>query len=302
MSPTLQSFYDSQVSIIATLQGFQPQGWVRLMEMFSLLGEELAYLAMLPLIWYLVDSRLAAKIAITLTASFWVNSWIKTAAAQPRPFHLDSSIQLGFTDDYGLPSGHAQSALLFFGLLALDRKSRALSVFAGLLVGGVSFSRIYLGVHFITDVIAGWILAFLIGWVSVNRGAAIARVYLSWSWFSRIGLLALTVVVGVLLSRSNSALGSIGSFVGIVIGASVVYENGRMVKPRTLSHQVLALSATILGIGIFYIGLKTVFPPTGTWIGDFCRILRYGLTAFWIAYGPSRLVAWRERSPEAGPA
>jgi undecaprenyl-diphosphatase len=96
-------------------------------------------------------------------------SWIlKTLVARPRPQeYLVSGYSL--PNDFGFPSGHAVFYVVFFGLVAfyaviLTRLPSALrkilfavSIVLILLVG---LSRIYLGVHWPVDVLAGYLLGF----------------------------------------------------------------------------------------------------------------------------------------------
>jgi undecaprenyl-diphosphatase len=65
--------------------------------------------------------------------------------------------------DYSYPSGHAMSAISFYGLLAANLTqflSIPLGITATLATGltlGVGFSRVYLGMHWPTDVLSGWV-------------------------------------------------------------------------------------------------------------------------------------------------
>ena len=66
---------------------------------------------------------------------------------------------------YSFPSGHAFGATVFYGMLIYlvfrftkRRWARALAVALGVLViGAVGLSRVYLNVHYLTDVVAGWL-------------------------------------------------------------------------------------------------------------------------------------------------
>jgi membrane-associated phospholipid phosphatase len=68
--------------------------------------------------------------------------------------------------DYSFPSGHATIAVAFYGFMALllIKKSIsknvkvAIAVVAGLLILLIGISRLYLGVHYFTDVVAGYIV------------------------------------------------------------------------------------------------------------------------------------------------
>ncbi len=78
---------------------------------------------------------------------------------------------------FSFPSGHTASAVVAFGFCAylLARVSQKalykilISVFAAVLIGLVAVSRIYLGVHFLSDVIAG----FLVGGFWLLAGIAL---------------------------------------------------------------------------------------------------------------------------------
>jgi undecaprenyl-diphosphatase len=96
-------------------------------------------------------------------------SWIlKTLVARPRPQeYLISGYSL--PNDFGFPSGHAVFYVVFFGLVAfyaliltrlpstLRKILFVISIALALLVG---LSRIYLGVHWPIDVLAGYMLGF----------------------------------------------------------------------------------------------------------------------------------------------
>ena len=97
-----------------------------------------------------------------------INVMLKHLFALSRPTFDDPLLSL---ETYSFPSGHAAGATLFYGFLVAyfrhrtgDPRIRALQVaFAATLVGVVAFSRIYLGVHYLSDVVAAiaWSLAWL---------------------------------------------------------------------------------------------------------------------------------------------
>lgn len=97
-----------------------------------------------------------------------VEDWMKDAVARVRPCRAIEGIRLIITcpKSFSMPSGHAISSFAFtLPLFYLSRAYISLSwrLYPLLLAGLIAFSRIYLGVHYPTDVFAGAILGSLIG-------------------------------------------------------------------------------------------------------------------------------------------
>ena len=97
------------------------------------------------------------------------NVWLKNWVARPRPCWLDPSVSLlvAVPADYSFPSGHtligtAAGASLFLW-------NRKAGIWALILAALIGFSRLYLFVHFPTDVLAGGCLGFFIA-LAVHRG------------------------------------------------------------------------------------------------------------------------------------
>lgn len=91
------------------------------------------------------------------------NVILKNAVARPRPCWIDSSVKLliSIPKDYSFPSGHTLSSVIAATILsAKSRKFMAVSIPTALLI---SFSRLYLFVHFPSDVIFSVLLGVIIG-------------------------------------------------------------------------------------------------------------------------------------------
>ena len=100
--------------------------------------------------------------ALTILLASILNTALKITIARERPDLLEPIVvEHGFS----FPSGHSALGMVAYGVLAvlvgrsrLPRRVRAGIVFAlGVLVGLIGISRIWLGVHYPTDVLAGWI-------------------------------------------------------------------------------------------------------------------------------------------------
>ncbi|MFA6158424.1 MAG: phosphatase PAP2 family protein [Candidatus Paceibacterota bacterium] len=84
----------------------------------------------------------------------------------PRPFWVDSSvIRYAFESSSGMPSGHALVSFVILGWVWLRHpKSAILSVGIPVTIFLVGLSRVYLGVHYPSQVIVGWIVGAFMLW------------------------------------------------------------------------------------------------------------------------------------------
>jgi undecaprenyl-diphosphatase len=154
-------------------------GWTRIMLFFTRVGDlwELRIFLAVAVIALAVSRRFRAAIlllAVFLTAH-GLNNGAKQLVARPRPHPVNTVI--GVPNSYSFPSGHAlESTALYvsFAFLAaplLSRRSlRILLIGASLLlVFLIGVSRVYLCVHFVTDVVGGWAagmsLALVAAWL-----------------------------------------------------------------------------------------------------------------------------------------
>ena len=103
---------------------------------------------------------LLAGLAIGLLVG---NIILKNAVARPRPCWLDSSVRLLIADptDYSFPSGHTLSSVI--GATILTKTDRRFGYAAIPLAALIAFSRLYLYVHFPSDVLAAAVLGVMIG-------------------------------------------------------------------------------------------------------------------------------------------
>ena len=130
------------------------------------------------LVFYLKGWRLSAVLLIVSTAgSVLLTTVLKAVFRRARPELFDSGYTASF---FSFPSGHATVAVGFYGALTLILAYRLRGLARWAVVGGgvllvllIGFSRLYLGVHYPTDVLAGFLAAPL--WV-ISVGA----VYVVW--------------------------------------------------------------------------------------------------------------------------
>lgn len=123
--------------------------------------------------------QLALLIAANGIVAQIVNLGLKTWFVRPRPTLFE---EIARPSSWSFPSGHAMSAVQIWGviaavLIALYPRRRVVIVLANLiLIAGIGLSRVYLGVHWPTDVLAGFAagLPFLV--VSVHLIHRVLRI------------------------------------------------------------------------------------------------------------------------------
>lgn len=107
--------------------------------------------------------------------SFFLKDIIKDFICRPRP--EGSGLQ-----DFGFPSGHACTTMCFYGIIIYlinyyvrsDFWRNFLIIFFGLWIFLTGVSRMWLGAHFLSDVLAGWLLGFILVnlYIIVDRSIA----------------------------------------------------------------------------------------------------------------------------------
>ena len=116
--------------------------------------------------------REAKLFAITMIGAGLLNMTLKLAFKRPRP---EPFFNLSPPESYSFPSGHSLTSAVFFGALAAiltarirsERVRAAIWIVCTAMFLLIGLSRIYLGVHYTTDVIAGFAAALI--WILVVR-------------------------------------------------------------------------------------------------------------------------------------
>ena len=103
------------------------------------------------------------------------NVVLKNLVARPRPCWLDESVQLliATPKDFSFPSGH--TAASFAAVFALRASGSPLWKPALVLAAGIAFSRLYLYVHWPTDVLGGILVGAAAGWAGARLADALRR-------------------------------------------------------------------------------------------------------------------------------
>lgn len=114
----------------------------------------------LPLVILLPDKAYRIPLFLNLSITVLLNMGLKSIFTRPRPVDV---LHLAVESGYSFPSGHTMAAACFYGFLIYlvwrmctsKALRNALTVLLSLIIALVAASRVYLGVHYFSDVLAG---------------------------------------------------------------------------------------------------------------------------------------------------
>lgn len=132
-------------------------------------------IALVLFLWLWKGRQLGIRLLVIFFLNRILNAGLKALFNHPRPCQIDPSVAIYCLDSPGFPSGHAQFSFLIAGILFVETKNRWLRAFGVAFCLLISFSRVYLGLHFPTQILAGWVSGFLL-------------VLIYWKLFPRWGL------------------------------------------------------------------------------------------------------------------
>ena len=133
-------------------------------------GEFLFVIAVLILFLKAKNKRAALLLLAGLTVTYYIVYFLKNSVARPRPFITLPDVRVLTPEkNFSFPSTHAAQSFMAAVLLSKFFKYYIL-LFAIALV--VCFSRVYLGVHFVSDVVAGAIIGAITGYALIAAARA----------------------------------------------------------------------------------------------------------------------------------
>ncbi len=158
----MDSFWELQTGINLFFQSLGT--WLEIpMRLFTFLGEEQFFMLVMPAFYWCIDAALGLRLGIILLTSSTLNGYLKLAFHTPRPYWINPEVKAFVHEpSFGLPSGHSQNSASMWGRMAAASSRRWQKSALILLVGMIGLSRLFLGVHSISDVLTGWLAGFVL--------------------------------------------------------------------------------------------------------------------------------------------
>ncbi len=146
-------------------QNFFSDGMTLFMKLITFLASPVFLVGILVL-FLLFGKKKGLFIVCSLFINQLINEVVKYLLKRPRPSFSHYVVENG----YSCPSGHMMGACVFYGTLLIflwnskinNKLKIIITIFLVILISLIGFSRIYLGVHYFSDIIAGLLLALVI--------------------------------------------------------------------------------------------------------------------------------------------
>ncbi len=110
----------------------------------------------------------AAVLGALLIGFVITNLFLKNIVARPRPYTVLQGLEILISEpsDYSFPSGHTCSSVAA-ALTMLRMSDKRIGIAACILAVLIAFSRMYIGVHYPTDILAGAVIGVFAAFLSV---------------------------------------------------------------------------------------------------------------------------------------
>ncbi len=164
-----------EADIIEFFQNNTSIGFIKLFQFLTLLGGLLGALIVFFILFFKKRSLSYAFLITFIIASIF-NKVLKAIIMRDRPFEVYDYIEnYGNEGGYSMPSGHSLSAAIFasfiFYLIIISSRQKSTKILGGiscfLFVVLIALSRMVLGVHFLTDTLAGIIVGILFAIIGI---------------------------------------------------------------------------------------------------------------------------------------
>ena len=285
------AFLNWEVDLIEWLQSTMGSVGEVLAKVFTFIGGETVILAVLLIMMFCYKKEAGKRVGFSMVAASMWFPMIKNIVLRVRPYiaypervrllspvEPDADIMDSVQQGYSFPSGHSANAAALGGSIARELRKKWMWWVAVILPLLIGISRFAVGVHYPTDVLAGWLVGI----------AAVAFTALLWKkvkteWVRGVILLALTLP-GIMWCTSRDYFTSLGLMIGMTI--AFPYETKYVKFSDT--RNIWAMILRVAGAFVIYAVLNTVLkmPFSKEWLSsgmlgaNLVRTARYAIIIF----------------------
>lgn len=321
MPPVAPAFLDNVylwgIEVIKVIQRIESPQLTAIFKFITALGTDVFYVPVILFIFWRIDEKQGLRLGILILVTAWINYFVKDLWKQPRPFNLEPSLGLAYEPTYGAPSGHAQNSLVFWAAAAAwislkwkeekpARKRLFVWTAAVFMVLLIAYTRLYLGVHFPTDIFSGWIIAGLILAVYFISASRLQKFFASGGVRAQNICAAIAVMIMNAVYPRDRMLPAV--LLGFCLGYAIMKNRFPFCAGAELNGKKPGLHVMILrcltgfaGMTIIYLGMRLILPGEGNIFSDIpvwgkespyyelARFVRYSCIGFWVSAGAPKI-------------
>ena len=283
-------YFESEVSLIEWIQSWLGTVGIAIASVFTILGEDLVCVAVIGFLYWCWDKELGKHVGLNLLYAVTLSGMIKNIVLRRRPYFdnegikclkpVDSSADIYdiSAQGYSFPSIHASKAVTLYTGIGVYTKKKLLMILGIILPLLIGISRFALGVHYPTDVIAGWLIGALVIFIVPLLKKKIKN---RWIFYA---LLIVTTVPGRFFCRSTDYYTGFGFLFGFILATEFEDRFVKFETTRNVLRWVLRLG---IGVGLYF-GVNTLlklpfssdFLDSGTTLAYAVRAIRYCVITF----------------------
>lgn len=259
-----------ELELIRQLQSIATPALDALFQLLTMFGEPVPSVLVFLAVYWTVDREMGEFLGYSLCTSVLLGNAVKDVVQAPRPIGEEGvrSLRVHTATGHSFPSGHTQSAATLYTALGMYVKRRWIRITFALLILLVGLSRVYLGVHYPKDVLAGLVLGVLVPFLARRLFARLPRQRL----YLFTALLFLPVFF---LSPEHDFYVAAGCMLGFLAAMPLVHRRLPFDTDVPGRAKLLRWALGALIVGVCHLLGKILLPA-----GEGMTVLRYGLTIF----------------------
>ena len=258
----------------------------KIFEGLTFFGDVYALIIIIGFLYWGYKKELGKKIGIYAVGALVVSISLNNIIKRRRPYFDHSDIKClkprsnegdiydPVVQGYSFPSGHAIDSISTYGVLGVNTKNKLLRTLLFIFIVLIGLSRSVLGVHYPTDVLAGWLISSLTIYI-ISKIKNINVVY---------AIILTLGVIGCFFNRSTDYFSTLGIAFGFIAG--FIYEE-KYINFKNTKNVFRMILRTIGGLIVFVVldtALKLPFSETflasNTMAAFLIRSLRYAVVSF----------------------
>lgn len=255
------------------------------------LGDQIVFIGLSVIVYWTINKKYAHRFVFTFMVTAFINSSLKQVFQRDRPYYYEGVTYepSWLTPGYAFPSGHSAAAgALGYMLYDVSKRTKKkwikyLSIAVLILV---PFSRVYLGQHFLSDVIVGVVISFVLAhfiFKLIDKMGDNEHLYTL--------MIAPFALISFLFVQNEVVVISVAGFVGFAVGYYFEKEKVKYDVSEVLWIQIVKVIFGLIIVIALKEGLKHVLPYsinseiTPTTLDFFFDFIRYFMIGAWAALG-----------------